>query len=118
MIAVTDGLRDMIRRNGWRNGALLVFCPHTTAGVTVNENADPDVPRDITTFMNALVPKKADFNHAEGNSDAHVKASLFGPHVLLIVEEGNIRLGTWQGVYLCEGDGPRSRNLWVQFLPG
>lgn len=118
MVHITGQLRDMVRREGWRTGALLVYCPHTTAGFTINENADPDVQRDMTAFMNTLVPQRADFRHREGNSDSHLKTSLFGPHVMLIVVEGEIQLGTWQGVYFCEWDGPRSRNVWVQFLPG
>ncbi|SBV94071.1 conserved hypothetical protein [uncultured delta proteobacterium] len=118
MIPVTSLLRELVRRKDWQTGALLVYCPHTTAGLTINENADPDVQRDMTAFMNALVPQRGDFRHGEGNSDAHIKTSLFGPHVMLIVEEGTIRLGTWQGVYFCEWDGPRNRTLWAQFLPG
>lgn len=111
-------LAALVRDEGWKNGALLVFCPHTTGALTVNEQADPDVARDIRAFMGKLVPQSPDFRHAEGNSDAHVKSSLFGPSLMLIVENGEIKLGTWQGVYFCEWDGPRKRTLWVQFLPG
>ena len=118
MIAVTFHLRQIVQDEGWETGALLVYCPHTTAGLTINENADPDVQRDMTAFMNALVPQRGDFRHMEGNSDSHIKTSLFGPHVMWIVEEGEVQLGTWQGVYFCEWDGPRNRTLWVQFLPG
>lgn len=118
MIPVTRELQKMVENEKWRDGALLVFCPHTTAGLTINENADPDVQRDMTAFMNRMVPEDSGFRHAEGNSDAHIKTSLFGPHVLLIIDNGRIRLGTWQGVYFCEWDGPRQRSLWVQFLPG
>ena len=114
---VTDRLAALVRENRWKNGALLVYCPHTTAALTVNEAADPDVARDMRSFMARMVPQSPDFRHAEGNSDAHIKTSLFGPHCLLIVEDGAIRLGTWQGVYFCEWDGPRTRTLWVQFLP-
>ncbi|MCC8194677.1 MAG: secondary thiamine-phosphate synthase enzyme YjbQ [Deltaproteobacteria bacterium] len=118
MIPVTAQLQRLVEKEKWRTGALLVYCPHTTAGLTVNENADPDVQRDMTRFMNTLVPQQGGFRHMEGNSDSHIKTSLFGPHVMLIVEDGAIQLGTWQGVYYCEWDGPRSRKLWVQFLPG
>ena len=118
MISVNRELHGLMRQKDWRTGALLVFCPHTTAGLTVNENADPDVQRDMTAFMNTLVPQRNDFRHMEGNSDAHIKTSLFGPHLMLIVEDGKIQLGTWQGVYFCEWDGPRNRTLWVQFFPG
>lgn len=117
MIPITDKLRELVRAEGWQSGALLVYCPHTTAGFTINENADPDVQRDMCAFMNGLVPQRSDFRHGEGNSDSHIKTSLFGPHTMLVVEEGDIRLGTWQGVYFCEWDGPRNRNVWVQFLP-
>ncbi|CAK7013925.1 MAG: hypothetical protein DELT_02176 [Desulfovibrio sp.] len=118
MIAVTRELQQLVSEKGWQDGALLVYCPHTTAGLTINENADPDVQHDMTRFMNEMVPHEKYFRHMEGNSDAHIKTSLFGPHVMLIVEGGTIRLGTWQGVYFSEWDGPRSRNLWVQFLKG
>lgn len=118
MIALTRRLQTLVRGRGWENGALLVYCPHTTAGLTINENADPDVHRDMTSYMNGLVPRRGDFRHAEGNSDAHIKTSLFGPHVLLIVDQGELCLGTWQGVYFCEWDGPRTREIWVRFLPG
>ena len=118
MIDATERLREVVRRKGWRRGALAVFCPHTTCGLTINEGADPDVRRDMTAFLTELVPLGRAWRHAEGNSDAHVKASLMGPSLLLIVEEGDIRLGTWQSVYLCEGDGPRTRSLWLQWLPG
>lgn len=118
MIDVTERLREVVRRKGWWRGALAVFCPHTTCGLTINEGADPDVRRDMTAFLTELVPLGRAWRHAEGNSDAHVKASLMGPSLLLIVEEGDIRLGTWQSVYLCEGDGPRTRSLWLQWLPG
>ena len=118
MLDITDALRETVRMQGWQNGAVLVFCPHTTAALTINEAADPDVQRDMCRFMKSLIPHRSDFRHAEGNSDAHIKTSMFGPHVLLVLENGEIRLGTWQGVYFCEWDGPRNRNLWVQFLPG
>ncbi len=114
---VTSQLASLVRGQGWQSGALLVYCPHTTAGLTVNENADPDVARDMESFMGRLVPQSASFRHAEGNSDAHIKTSLFGPSLMLIVEDGRIQLGTWQGVYFCEWDGPRRRTLWAQFLP-
>lgn len=115
---ISGPLQELVREQGWQNGALLLFCPHTTAALTVNEAADPDVTLDMRTFMRKLVPPLAEFRHMEGNSDAHIKTSLFGPHCMLIVEQGRIRLGTWQGIYFCEWDGPRKRTLWVQFLPG
>ena len=117
MINITRALESLVKENGWENGALLVFCPHTTAGLTINEAADPDVARDMTAYMGRLIPKDAGFSHAEGNSDAHIKTSLMGPYTMLIVDKGRIRLGTWQGVWFCEWDGPRRREFWAQFLP-
>ena len=117
-MAVTGLLRELVRKQGWQKGALLVYSPHTTAGLTINENADPDVATDMRWFMDRLVPNMAEFRHAEGNSDAHIKTTLCGPHVLLIIAHGELMLGTWQGVYFCEWDGPRNRKIWVQFLPG
>lgn len=115
-VDITSQVRELVRRNGWRHGALALFCPHTTCGLTVNEGADPDVARDMTEFLNALIPRQHGFRHAEGNSDAHVKASLMGPSLHLIVEDGQVLLGTWQAVYLVEGDGPRTRHVWAQWL--
>lgn len=108
----------MARERGRLHGALALFCPHTTCGLTVNEGADPDVKRDMLAFFSGLVPQEGDYRHAEGNSDAHIKASLHNSSLLLLIDEGRICLGTWQAVYLCEGDGPRRRSLWLQWLPG
>ena len=117
---ITSQLRSVVRRNaiekGWRNGVLALFCPHTTCGLTVNEGADPDVKRDMLAFFSRLAPEQGDYRHAEGNSDAHIKTTLHGPSLLLLVENGELCLGTWQSVYLCEGDGPRRRTLWLQWL--
>lgn len=118
LLDVTEELQELVARKGWTHGALVLLCPHTTGAVTVNEAADPDVARDIAVNMGNLVPRRGDYRHAEGNSDAHIKTSLFGPSLLLIVDGGRLRLGTWQGVYFCEFDGPRDRRLWVQWLPG
>ncbi len=116
MLNVTDMLRDAVARRGWRDGALVVFCPHTTCGLTVNEGFDPDVAYDMTRFFHDLAPKDSGFRHAEGNADAHIKASVFGSSVQLIVEEGQLMLGVWQAVWLFEGDGPRTRQLWLKWL--
>ncbi len=116
LLDVTEELQELVARKGWTDGALVLFCPHTTGAVTVNEAADPDVARDIAVNMGTIVPRRGDYRHAEGNSDAHIKTSLFGPSLLLIVDGGRLRLGTWQGVYFCEFDGPRDRKLWVQWL--
>jgi secondary thiamine-phosphate synthase enzyme len=116
MLDITPAVRKAIRENGWSDGALLLYCPHTTGAVTVNEGADPDVVRDIVVNLRKLVPHSGDYHHAEGNSDAHIKSSMFGCDQLVIVEGGDIQLGTWQKIYFCEFDGPRTRKLWVKWL--
>jgi secondary thiamine-phosphate synthase enzyme len=117
MTDITRAVNALIHTNGWTDGALLLYCPHTTGAVTVNEGADPDVVRDMVVNMRKLVPLRGDYRHAEGNSDAHIKSSLFGCDQMVIVEDGHVQLGTWQKIYFCEFDGPRSRKLWVKFLP-
>ena len=116
MLDITPAVRRTIRENGWSDGALLLYCPHTTGAVTINEGADPDVVRDILVNLGKLVPHRGDYQHAEGNSDAHIKSSMFGCDQMVIVEGGNIQLGTWQKIYFCEFDGPRTRKLWVKWL--
>jgi secondary thiamine-phosphate synthase enzyme len=116
MLDITPAVRRTIRENGWSDGALLLYCPHTTGAVTVNEGADPDVVRDILVNLRKLVPHRGDYQHAEGNSDAHIKSSMFGCEQTVIVEGGDVLLGTWQKIYFCEFDGPRTRKLWVKWL--
>lgn len=116
MLDITPAVRRTIRENGWSDGALLLYCPHTTGAVTVNEGADPDVVRDILVNLGKLVPHRGDYRHAEGNSDAHIKSSMFGCEQTVIVEGGDVLLGTWQKIYFCEFDGPRTRKLWVKWL--
>ncbi len=116
MIDITTQVRALVRKSGWQSGALLLYCPHTTGAVTVNEGADPDVVRDITVNMRKLIPHRGDYHHMEGNSDAHIKTSMFGPDQMLIVEGGDVMLGTWQRIFFCEFDGPRNRKLWVKWL--
>lgn len=118
MVDVTSRVRELIRERGWRGGALVLYCPHTTAALTVNEGADPDVCRDVVAHLRRLVPHQGDWRHAEGNSDAHLKTALVGPSLTLIVEDGQLLLGTWQRVFFCEYDGPRRRSFWVRWLPG
>ena len=116
MIDVTARVRDAIRQSGIRSGLALVFTPHTTAAVTINENADPDVVADLCMEINKIVPFDDHYRHTEGNSAAHLKSSLFGASETLIVENGAPLLGTWQGIYFCEFDGPRSRRLHIQVI--
>lgn len=116
MIEITDRLREAAARLG--DGVLVVQSLHTTAALTINENADPDVTHDLLAKLERLVPQReAFYHHAEGNSDSHLKTSFFGPSLSLIVRGGRLVLGTWQGVWLCEFDGPRTRQLALQALP-
>ncbi len=116
-VEITDKVRHAVRASDVKSGCCVVYCPHTTAAVTIQENADPDVVRDMLLWLNQHIPKDVPgFRHAEGNSDSHLKASLIGPSVTLIVDEGELVFGTWQGIYLCEFDGPRTRTLMVQVL--
>ena len=109
MIRLDGKVAEVLRARKWLDGLLLLFCPHTTAALTVNETADPDVARDIIAFLRRRIPRDDGFAHSEGNRDAHVKATLVGPDLSLMVENGRVLLGTWQGVYFYEGDGPRRR---------
>lgn len=115
LLPITAQVVDLVRHNGWQDGVLTLFVPHTTAGITINENADPDVARDMLWFMEQLVPDLPGFRHAEGNSAAHIKASLFGSSLQVIVRGGSLWLGTWQGIYFYEGDGPRQRRVLLAF---
>src|SRR5262245_12480161 len=113
-VEVTDRVREALARSGVGDGICVVYCPHTTAAVTVNENADPDVVHDMLLHLGRTVPpQQAGFRHGEGNSDSHIKASLVGPSVTLLVDRGQLVLGRWQGVWFCEFDGPRTRTVHV-----
>ena len=104
--------------SGWKTGAVVVYVPHTTAGVTVNESADPDVAGDIERRLSGLAPRRGAISHAEGNADAHIKSTLVGCSQILLVHDGRLSLGTWQGVFFCEFDGPRARQVIVSTLGG
>ena len=121
LVDVTAEVRGALRRAGARDGLLVVYVPHTTAGVTIQENADPDVKADLLLALENAVPARAargSYRHAEGNSDAHVKASLVGSSATIVVDRGEMVLGTWQGAYLCEFDGPRTRKVLLKLLAG
>lgn len=119
LVDITQRTQDIVKRKKVKDGVCFLFCPHTTAGLTINENADPSVQRDIVNSLNRLIPEGDGYSHAEGNSDSHIKASLFGPSLTIFVEAGQLKLGTWQGIYFCEGDGPRVREIWVKVInPG
>jgi secondary thiamine-phosphate synthase enzyme len=117
LVNVTPEVRRLVAECGVLEGVVTVFCPHTTAAMTINENADPDVQRDILLYTGEAIPESyPGFRHSEGNSDAHIKASLFGASVQVIVSGGKLMLGTWQGIFFCEFDGPRHREVWVQVM--
>lgn len=115
-IDITQLINEEIKRQNVQEGMAVVFVPHTTAGVTINENADPDVVDDIIMALNRAFPVKGHYRHYEGNSHAHIKASLMGPSCTIIVENGRLKLGTWQGVYFCEFDGPRNRKVYIKIM--
>jgi secondary thiamine-phosphate synthase enzyme len=116
-VDITAEVRAAVRAGGLKAGLCVVYCPHTTAGLTVQENADPDVVRDMLLWLDAHVPQDVPgFRHAEGNSDSHIKSSLIGTSVTVLVENGDLVLGRWQGVYFCEFDGPRTRTVQVQTI--
>lgn len=113
---VTRQVENMLKRSGMSEGICCLFVPHTTAAVTINENADPAVMRDMRAKLAALIPQEDGYSHAEGNSDAHIKASLYGFSAMIPVAGGRMQLGTWQGIYFCEFDGPRHRDLCVTLM--
>ena len=116
IIDITTHIQQYLSKNQCESGIIVIYCPHTTAGITVNENADPDVKHDITAFLNKLVPQNFPFAHIEGNSDSHIKGSLMNFSQTFMVENSQLQLGTWQGIYFMEFDGPRSRKVWVKFI--
>ena len=116
IVDITARVREAVRASGLADGLAVVFVPHTTAGVTINENADPDVKADILMTLRKAVPESLPYAHGEGNSPAHVKSSLVGSSVTVVIEGGKLQLGTWQGICLCEFDGPRTRQVWVKIL--
>jgi secondary thiamine-phosphate synthase enzyme len=115
MIDITHEVAHLVDRSGVKTGTVTVFCPHTTAAITINENADPDVPHDLLLTLEQLIPQhRAGYRHNEGNSDAHVKSSLVGASETVLIQGGRMVLGTWQGIFFCEFDGPRSRTVHLQ----
>ena len=114
MIDITASVDSLIEKSGIEEGTALIYTPHTTAAITINESADPDVGRDIISEINKIVPFDDNYHHGEGNSAAHIKSSLFGCSETVIVEKGRLLLGTWQGIFFCEFDGPRNRKTYVR----
>lgn len=119
IVDITPQVQAAVRRSSVQSGIAMVYVPHTTAAVTINENADPDVKSDMLKKLSEMIPKSEKYyDHGEGNSDSHVKTALVGPSVMLIVEGGRLLLGQWQGVYFCEFDGPRHREFFVKVIAG
>jgi secondary thiamine-phosphate synthase enzyme len=115
MIDITPKVEEELSRSGLKDGVCFLFVPHTTAGITINENADPSVVTDIQAMFDKLVPWEGPYGHLEGNSAAHIKSSLIGNSLIVLVESGHLKLGTWQGIFFCEFDGPRSRKVHIKF---
>jgi len=115
MIDITSKVEEELNKSGLKDGVCFVFVPHTTAGITINESADPSVVADLQATFNKLVPWEGSYRHMEGNSAAHIKSSLIGSSVIVLVESGHLKLGTWQGIFFCEFDGPRSRKIYIKF---
>ncbi len=116
LVDITSKVEEILAESKVGSGICMVYVPHTTAAITINENADPSVVRDIIHELNKLVPFDDNYSHSEGNSAAHIKSSLIGASKSIIIENGNLKLGTWQGIYFCEFDGPRSRKVWVKII--
>jgi secondary thiamine-phosphate synthase enzyme len=117
LIDITRPVQEAVQKAGVKEGLCVIFTPHTTAAVTINENADPSVPRDILMELNKIVPFEDRYQHTEGNSSAHIKSSLIGCSQTLFIESGRLLLGTWQGIFFCEFDGPRDRQVYVKVVP-
>jgi len=118
LIDITSQVKAFLRSVEISSGVIVVYVPHTTCGITINENADPSVKEDISAFLSRIIPLNGQYSHAEGNSDAHIKASITGSSVTVIVESGSLILGTWQGIFLAEYDGPRKRSILIKVIPG
>jgi secondary thiamine-phosphate synthase enzyme len=118
LIDITHLIQDVIRQSKVKSGICSVYVPHTTAGVTINENADPSVRKDIIKELNKVIPFDDNYSHLEGNAAAHIKSTLVGASETILIENGSLVLGTWQGIYFCEFDGPRSRKVIVKIIQG
>jgi secondary thiamine-phosphate synthase enzyme len=118
LIDITSKIEDVVRDSGITSGICYIFVPHTTAGITINEDADPSVVADILMKLNKLIPVKDNYSHTEGNSDAHIKSTIIGTSLTIFIEDNRLLLGTWQGVYFCEFDGPRRRKVFVKIIEG
>ena len=118
LVDITSQVAQEVAKSGVGTGTVTIYVPHTTCGVTINESADPDVARDIKTHLAKLVPQNGGFKHYEGNSDSHIKTSMIGSSENIFIENGKLVLGTWQGIFLCDFDGPRTRKVYIKIVEG
>jgi secondary thiamine-phosphate synthase enzyme len=116
MVDITDKIQQVVAKSRVKDGICFISIPHTTAGIIINENADPSVKQDILNMLNKLVPEGRGYTHAEGNADSHIKSSILGNCLYIFIEDGQLCLGTWQGIFFAEGDGPRSREVWLKII--
>jgi secondary thiamine-phosphate synthase enzyme len=116
LLDITSMIRQIVKESGVSSGICVIYVPHTTAGITINENADPDVRKDIIDTLEEKIPSVGTYHHAEGNAHAHIKASMMGASISVLIESGRVVLGTWQGIFLCEFDGPRARTILVKVM--
>ena len=117
MVDITSDIQEIINKENIQTGHVIVYVPHTTAGITINEGADPNVQRDIIETLKNIIPESEGYHHIEGNSDAHIKASLLGSSITVLVENKRLVLGTWQHIFFYEGDGPRNRRVYIDVIP-
>jgi secondary thiamine-phosphate synthase enzyme len=118
LVEITSTVAQEVAKSGVGTGTVTIYVPHTTCGVTINESADPDVARDIKMHLAKLVPQDRGFKHYEGNSDSHIKTSMIGSSENILIEDGKLVLGTWQGIFLCDFDGPRTRKVYIKIVEG
>ncbi|MEO0162488.1 MAG: secondary thiamine-phosphate synthase enzyme YjbQ [candidate division WOR-3 bacterium] len=116
LVDITNEVKKIIEKNKIKDGVIHIFCPHTTAAIAINENYDPSVQEDITNALEKLIPYRGNYSHTEGNADAHIKAAIVGSSRTLFIEDGKLAFGTWQGIFFCEFDGPRTREVWVKII--
>ena len=116
LVDITERIQQIVTKSKVKDGICFISVPHTTAGITINENADPSVKQDILNMLNKLVPEGRGYSHAEGNADSHIKSSILGNCLHIFIEDGRLCLGTWQGIFFAEGDGPRRREVWIKII--
>ena len=116
LIDITEKIQKVVTESKIKEGICFLFCPHTTAGLTINENYDPSVKEDIQETLSKLIPPNKNYSHSEGNADSHIKSFLFGSSLVIFIEENRLCFGSWQGIFFCESDGPRQREVWIKII--